>query len=434
MQKSAFSPHFFYFYDIIPYMQESLSNAEYATSQQLEFDFEGYDSEPNSEDSFEKAEALTLQAISSAPAFTDFFEDAKCLTRLYDNTSDDESKGFFYLFRAHDAVTGRNIAVKTTNPAFCEEHPQLNDYLKWESAVLSRLKGKNRIQQICTPLKSIQVPVSCDGKSFMVLVSFFSSIYLPVDIRKSFFDEANDKLKTCANRLRLFCSIISAVQSLHREGLCHRDLKPSNIMGTRHEGKCTAVLIDLGLSLAKPEIEKDLRLFSPKAEVPVMYAAPEIYSGFDSEWELAQCADIYSLGCMLFELFDKRTFYNALIETNGNGYWETANNIRVGEEEFGGDLKKRLDLYHDLLSDFAPSIIIPRISEESILPLYIRKNIQEIIDRLCAFDYRKRTKESELDGIKTKLRHIAHILEDEHLRELYKKRKKTHRTREVSHA
>ena len=106
-------------------MQESLSNAEYYTPQQQEFDFEGYDSEPNPEDSFEKAETLTLQAISSAPAFTDFFEDAKCLTRLYDNTSDDESKGFFYLFRAHDVVTGRNIAVKTTNPAFCEEHPQL---------------------------------------------------------------------------------------------------------------------------------------------------------------------------------------------------------------------------------------------------------------------------------------------------------------------
>ena len=39
-----------------------------------------------------------------------------------------------------------------------------------------------------------------------------------------------------------------------------------------------------------------------------------------------------------------------------------------------------------------------------------------------------------LSEIKTKLRHIEHILEDEHLRELYKKRKKTHRTREVSHA
>lgn len=63
-------------------MQESLSNAEYAMPQQQEFDFEGYDSEPNPEDSFEKAETLTLQAISSAPTFT-----------------------------------GRNIVIKTTNPA-----------------------------------------------------------------------------------------------------------------------------------------------------------------------------------------------------------------------------------------------------------------------------------------------------------------------------
>ena len=68
--KISFFTLFFYFYDIIPYMQESLSNAEYDAPQQQEFDFEGYDSEPNPEDSFEKAETLTLQAISSAPAFT----------------------------------------------------------------------------------------------------------------------------------------------------------------------------------------------------------------------------------------------------------------------------------------------------------------------------------------------------------------------------
>lgn len=66
----------------MPYMQESLSNAEYAMPQRQEFDFEGYDSEPNPEDSFEKAEVLTLQAISAAPAFT-----------------------------------GRNIVIKTTTPA-----------------------------------------------------------------------------------------------------------------------------------------------------------------------------------------------------------------------------------------------------------------------------------------------------------------------------
>lgn len=414
-------------------MQESLSNVEHDEPQQLEFDFEGYESETNPVEHYEKAETLILQAISTASDFTDLFEDAKCLTRLYDNTKD-EDRGLYYLFRAHDAITDRNIAIKTTNPAFCEEHPHLNKCLVWESAVLNRLKGKNRIQQISTPLKTMHISVNCDGKSFIVPVSFFASIFLPVDVRKSFFSASNDKLKTCANRLRLFCSIISAVQCLHREGLCHRDLKPSNIMGMRQEGKCVAVIIDLGLSLAKPEIEKELRQFSPQVELLEMYAAPEIYSGFQNEWELAQSADIYSLGCMLFELFDKRTFYTVLQDTNGNGYWETVNNIRVGEGQFDGNLEKRLDVYHELLSEFASNIIIPRIAEESILPNYIRKDIQEIIDSLCAFDYRKRTKETELDNIKTKLRTIAHILENEHLRELYKTRKKIHRIREEAHA
>ena len=48
---------------------------------------------------------------------------------------------------------------------------------------------------------------------------------------------------------------------------------------------------------------------------------------------------------------------------------------------------------------------------------------------MCAFDYKKRAKENNLDGIKEKLRLIIRILEDEHLRELYKKRREIHRAK-----
>ena len=90
-------------------------------------------------------------------------------------------------------------------------------------------------------------------------------------------------------------------------------------------------------------------------------------------------------------------------------------------------------------SEFAPAIIIPRISEDSIIPDYVRSEVQAIINSMCAFDYRKRTKENELDGIKGQLRKIARILENEHLRELYKKRKEIHRAKnslckEMAHA
>ena len=406
-------------------MQNSLSVIK-DEPYQLEFDFEGYDTELLSKDFFAMAETITLNAITGASTFTDLFEDARCISRIYDNNEED--RGLYYVFRAHDAVTGRNMAVKATNPLLCEVEPKLKECIKWESAVLQKLKGSHRLQQIFTPLKTMQVDIQLEEKNYIFPVSFFSSIYMDIDVRKSFFDEANDRLKTCANRLKLFCSMISAVQSLHREGFCHRDLKPSNIMGMRKDGKCTAVLIDFGLSLATEEIEREIKLFSPNAEdLPMMYCAPELYSCFEDNWEMAKSADIYSLGCMLFELLDKRSFYTTLNETNGSTFWEAVNNIRVGKEEFNGNEKKRLALYDELLSDFAPSIIIPRISEDSIIPEYLRNELQTIINRLCAFDYRKRAKENDLDGIKEKIRLIIRILENEHLREVYKKRKEIHR-------
>ena len=411
-------------------MQNSLSVIK-DEPYQLEFDFEGYDTELLSKDFFAMAETITLNAITGASTFTDLFEDARCISRIYDNNEED--RGLYYVFHAHDTVTGRNMAVKATNPLLCEVEPKLKECIKWESAVLQKLKGSHRLQQIFTPLKTMQVDIQLEEKNYIFPVSFFSSIYMDIDVRKSFFDEANDRLKTCANRLKLFCSMISAVQSLHREGFCHRDLKPSNIMGMRKDGKCTAVLIDFGLSLATEEIEREIKLFSPNAEdLPMMYCAPELYSCFEDNWEMAKSADIYSLGCMLFELLDKRSFYTTLNETNGSTFWEVANNIRVGKEEFNGNEKKRLALYDKLLSDFAPSIIIPRISEDSIIPEYLRNELQAIINRLCAFDYRKRAKEIDLDGIKEKLHLIIRILENEHLREVYKKRKEIHRARKFS--
>ena len=406
-------------------MQNSLSVIK-DEPYQLEFDFEGYDTELLSKDFFAMAETITLNAITGASTFTDLFEDARCISRIYDNNEED--RGLYYVFHAHDTVTGRNMAVKATNPLLCEVEPKLKECIKWESAVLQKLKGSHRLQQIFTPLKTMQVDIQLEEKNYIFPVSFFSSIYMDIDVRKSFFDEANDRLKTCANRLKLFCSMISAVQSLHREGFCHRDLKPSNIMGMRKDGKCTAVLIDFGLSLAIEEIEREIKLFSPNAEdLPMMYCAPELYSCFEDNWEMAKSADIYSLGCMLFELLDKRSFYTTLNETNGSTFWEAVNNIRVGKEEFNGNEKKRLALYDELLSDFAHSIIIPRISEDSIIPEYLRNELQTIINRLCAFDYRKRAKENDLDGIKEKIRLIIRILENEHLREVYKKRKEIHR-------
>ena len=55
-------------------MQNSLSVIK-DEPHQLEFDFEGYDTELLPEDSFAMAETITLNAITGASTFTDLFED-----------------------------------------------------------------------------------------------------------------------------------------------------------------------------------------------------------------------------------------------------------------------------------------------------------------------------------------------------------------------
>ena len=57
-------------------MQNSLSAIK-DEPHQLEFDFEGYDTELLPEDSFATAETITLNAITGASTCTDLFEDAR---------------------------------------------------------------------------------------------------------------------------------------------------------------------------------------------------------------------------------------------------------------------------------------------------------------------------------------------------------------------
>ena len=85
-----------------------------------------------------------------------------------------------------------------------------------------------------------------------------------------------------------------ALDHLHGHGLVHRDLKPANVM-IGDDGRAT--LFDFGL--ACPARELGAEHGSGDVCVGTMeYAAPEQISGDGVDAR----ADIYSLGCMLYEL------------------------------------------------------------------------------------------------------------------------------------
>lgn len=102
-----------------------------------------------------------------------------------------------------------------------------------------------------------------------------------------------------SRRLRVFNQLLSALDYLHKHQVVHRDLKPENVMVT-HNGE-NVKLIDFGL--ADADYYTDLK--QPSGTVG--YMAPEQAAN-----RITDCSnDIYSLGCLLFDLQLGR-LYNVL--------------------------------------------------------------------------------------------------------------------------
>jgi len=112
--------------------------------------------------------------------------------------------------------------------------------------------------------------------------------------------------------IRLFEDVLRAVRAIHSRGVVHRDLKPENIvLRTQGEG-VTPVLLDFGLAkrLATDGVsraEQGMSLWFTTLGTPE-YMAPE---QAESPSEVDERADVFSLGCLLYELLTGRVAFEA---------------------------------------------------------------------------------------------------------------------------
>lgn len=95
--------------------------------------------------------------------------------------------------------------------------------------------------------------------------------------------------------LRITRQVAAALEYAHGQGVIHRDVKPENIL--LHEGQ--ALIADFGIALAPAGTMGD-RLTTPGVVVGTpVYMSPEQAVG---EWALDPRSDVYSLGCVLYEM------------------------------------------------------------------------------------------------------------------------------------
>jgi serine/threonine protein kinase len=96
--------------------------------------------------------------------------------------------------------------------------------------------------------------------------------------------------------------VASALDHAHALGLVHRDVKPENVLIAHRAGAEHAFLTDFGIT---KRITEEPLTRTGVAVGTVDYTAPEQAQGSDVDAR----ADVYSLGCMLFQMLTGRVLF-----------------------------------------------------------------------------------------------------------------------------
>ncbi|MGH7557355.1 MAG: serine/threonine protein kinase [Gemmatimonadota bacterium] len=167
------------------------------------------------------------------------------------------------------------------------------------STILNRFRAE---RQILARLDHPNIARLLDGGTTHEGLSYFVMEFIEGRRIDRYADEQRLSIE---QRLELFLTVCSAVQSAHQSLVVHRDLKPSNILVTI-DG--TPKLLDFGIAKVLDPLsadEAELTMTTMRALTPD-YASPEHIRGDP----VTTASDVYSLGVILYHLLTGRRPYH----------------------------------------------------------------------------------------------------------------------------
>ena len=180
------------------------------------------------------------------------------------------------VYNAVERATGRTCAVKLLLPGLSDDHNIVSRFQR-EMLILSKLDHPNIVQYFGSGQH--------EDRMFYVMES------VPGGTMKQML-QTHGKL-SWQETIRYGIQVCSPLQHAHNHGIVHRDLKPSNLFMT-YQG--TVKLGDFGIALDTGESDLTQTGMTVGSW---LYMAPEQIRG---ENEITGQADLYALGCLLYEL------------------------------------------------------------------------------------------------------------------------------------
>ncbi len=194
------------------------------------------------------------------------------------------SGGMGEVFRAHDAVLAREVAIKVLHRSLAGDAGFI-DRFRREARAAASLNHPNIVH--------VHDWGAVDGVYFMVME------YVRGESLREILNE--NGLLAPAQAADVLLQVLAALEHAHRQGIVHRDVKPENVIVTR-EG--VAKVADFGLARAYADSRATQ---AGTVSGTVQYLAPEQLQGEPADPR----TDLYSLGIVAFELLTGRTPFNA---------------------------------------------------------------------------------------------------------------------------
>lgn len=361
-----------------------------------------------------------VDAIQSLSLLDGRFEHMKLVNF---NAVADMKRGFFSLvFKAHDRSTDSAVALKFFDPGSPPDPYRITAFRR-EHQILESLLGVPGCVQLAAGLTTYQLPVpTAQGPTLSLPCEYFALEWIEEEIDGYFLCQQDFPAE---EKLVLFGQIVSAVAVLHSREIFHRDLKPDNMRMVRNGGQSSVVAIDMGTAARYASAPIAPGYGAQVGAYP--YSAPEALCGLAGNRAVAPKTDVYALGCMLFELFNKDFFFNTLVTRNPN-YMVVLTAMRTYIKAGSSDDQQRED-WHKALSKHGNSLVpVPVDGAGSDIPPGVAALVNEISFLLTDLDYRRRP---QLSWVHARLKSALAVLRNEKAYNDRVKRSKEVRARRI---
>lgn len=213
--------------------------------------------------------------------------------------------GMGAVYRARHVLLGDRVAIKVLPPEMRSNTEWLRRFQR-EGQAARRFRHPNAVTVY-------DLRTSSDGTIYLVM-EYVEGNTLDVELRK------RGKF-TPAEAVAVLRPIMGVLNAAHAMGVVHRDLKPENIMIGKPStgGEPVIKLLDLGIAKlrdvagAEKTGSTNLTVAGQMLGTPY-YMSPEQWGELphDGNSEIDGRADIYSLGCVLYEIIAAKRPFNGM--------------------------------------------------------------------------------------------------------------------------